>query len=278
MALWLQALDEAFAPAPTNDYPPEIRQRLIYVLQLSGDGRSQPSLAVVPLSVRLLKDGGFSPNPSRYRAENVMSGQPAKFLRPNDRDILQRLCRDRIASLAGDGVHRLQGEAGRSLLDRILATGRCHWQGIGGPVLAAGPARRGEPSWTTADDGTHALVYRVEGGAADAILPLVPPHYVDVAGGLIGRIESDLPDRVAGALVLAPRIAPGQVSTLHREVARRLPGRVLPLPRELERTERKGAARPLPSTVHGAARPSDLALLGPKGQRPRPARAAVVRL
>jgi superfamily II DNA or RNA helicase len=238
LAHWLHELGEAFAPAPTNDYPPEIRQRLIYVLQLDGKGRSRPSLSLVLFSVRLLKDGRLSASPTRYKAENVMNAQPATFLRPNDRDILHRLCRDRGAGFVGGYIHSLHGEAGRSLLESILATGRCHWLRIGGPNLSAGPARRGEPSWTSGDDGTQKLIYRVDGGAADAILPVVPPHYVDLTSGLVGSIESGLPDRVAAALVMAPPIPPGQVSTLHVEIERRLPGRALPLPHELERTER----------------------------------------
>lgn len=87
---WLAELDRAMALSE-DQYPPLVRQRLIYVLSIA-DAASSPPRAVLELKlVRLLKDGSFSSNASNYDPQLAFSNTPARFLRGCDLPILRRL-------------------------------------------------------------------------------------------------------------------------------------------------------------------------------------------
>ncbi|MEZ5875973.1 MAG: SWIM zinc finger family protein [Hyphomicrobiales bacterium] len=91
LAAWLDKLEAATSSAPTNDYPPEIRQRLVYMLDPGKRWQTPPRLSLSLYSVRLLKAGGYSSYASPYSASNAFNQPPAKFLRPIDVEILQEL-------------------------------------------------------------------------------------------------------------------------------------------------------------------------------------------
>ena len=95
LAAWLDELEAASAPEPSNDFPPEIRQRLIYVLDLGKPWQTPPRLSLSLYSARVLKDGRFGAAPRSYSASNAFNQPAAKFLRPIDLGILQELCRQR---------------------------------------------------------------------------------------------------------------------------------------------------------------------------------------
>ena len=149
---WLDEIEAASAPEPSNDYPPEIRQRLIYVLDLGKPWQTPPRLSLSPYSVRLLKDGSFGARPSTYSASNAFNQPAAKFLRPIDLAILQELTRQRSFNHGIGGDYRLENEVGVRLLGQILETGRCRLESLDGPVLREGEPRQasrdGKRRWT----------------------------------------------------------------------------------------------------------------------------------
>ena len=238
LAAWLDELATASAPEPSNDYPPEIRQRLIYVLDLGKPWQMPPRLSLSIYSVRLLKDGRFGAHPNSYSASNAFNQPAAKFLRPIDLFVLQELCRQRALNHGVGGDYRLEGETGVQLLGQILETGRCRLETLEGLALREGEARQATARWQTSVDGRQRPIFEVN-GMPMASLPLTPPHYLDRETGEIGLIETGLPARVAAAFARAPLVKPSDVPKLIKAVEKALPDQSLPLPAPLTKTRRK---------------------------------------
>jgi len=114
LAGWIESLAR-LERTETEDYPPDIRQRLIYVLDAGQHHIGAPHVAVTPTSVRLLKDGSFSDKTIVFNPGNGQQPNVAKFIRPSDRDILRRFREMRYAAPGQAGM-ALVGEEGASAL------------------------------------------------------------------------------------------------------------------------------------------------------------------
>jgi superfamily II DNA or RNA helicase len=224
---WLTELDEA--RAEPHAYPPQVRDRLLYLLALREYPTGVSALTAAPHKARLLKGGSYG-SATPYRAG---SGSSARFVRPADQAILRQL-----AVFAGYD-QQLKGDWGAKLLEELLHTGRCHWQSPSHPALSAGPARRGEFHWSADEAGGQRL--ELTAGAGTVVLPLVPPWYVDTQRGVAGVVDTGLPARLAGTLCNAPRLSPEAADS----VAARLADLPVPPPVRLKR-ERRRDVRPRP--------------------------------
>ncbi len=58
----------------------------------------------------------------------------------------------------------------------------------------------------------------------DVVLTLAPPHYIDIERGLVGVIDTDLPETLAAAIVTAPVVAPSEAAIVRELMAQRLGG------------------------------------------------------
>ena len=228
---WLADLDRAMALSD-DEYPPSIRQRLIYLLSITDGVASGPPQPVLELkSVRLLKDDTFSGTVSNYDPQSAFSSTPAKFLRGSDIPILRRLLHLRgLYGYGGGRGHSLSGETGAEALELVLATGRCRWQSLDGPVMTPAEPRRGALGWTMMDNGAQKPIVSVEGGGTAVCL--IPPWYVDGEAAACGPLQIDVPPRVAAMLMQAPMVEPQQVAALRGKLADRLPGHSQLLPAE----------------------------------------------
>ncbi len=105
---WLRGLETA-QQAETEDYPPSVRKRLLYVLERS----ARPGgLVAVPRSVELKRNGELGGPARQHTPDQLLrAGQQPKFLRPSDRAILRRLSR------FGAGAE-MDGQAGTLRLTR----------------------------------------------------------------------------------------------------------------------------------------------------------------
>ncbi len=227
---WLAELDRALALSD-DDYPASIRQRLIYVLSIA-DAVTGPPVPVLELrSVRLLKNDQFSDRSTSFDPQTAFSGTPAKFLRGNDLPILRLLLSGRgLYGLGGNHTHTLSGETGADIIERVLATGRCRWRSLDGPVMTRGEPRHGTIGWALTEAGTQTCVVSVaDGGTA---VCLVPPWYLDADAARCGPLHLDVPPRVAATLMQAPAIEPQQVTALRDKLAERLPGETTLFPTE----------------------------------------------
>ena len=223
LAAWIDTL----AQLDRNEsevYPPEVRQRLVYVLGLARQPSQAAYLVVQPQAVHLRKDDSLSDRARPYNPSSIFQANIAKFVRPSDRAILKSLNQMRYAHGAVRGLP-LSGEEGASVLKAILATGRARWAEIGGPVVTQGPPRRGSATWRLAEDGSHRLDFDVasDGEGVLAAVCLAPPWYIDVRTGVVGPIETDFAPRVAEALLSAPPAQPRQLRLLRSAFTERLP-------------------------------------------------------
>ena len=167
LQLWLGDLDEACAANPAaNDYPPEIKQRLLYVLDVEPGRNGFPSRAsLTPMVASLLQSGKFGSG-KIYSPGNIYNYQPAKHLRPVDHEILGELDW-LLRRTPGTGLGSLPLTANpmvARVLSMILSTGRCRWREVNGPQLSAGPVRRAMPRWQLETGARQRLAIETRAG------------------------------------------------------------------------------------------------------------------
>src|SRR4029077_12267636 len=93
-----------------------------------------------------------------------------------------------------------------AILMALTKSGRLRFGRPSGPVLREGQARRAEPCWLKIGRNEQRLTLVAAGSVGDReqlrpenppdrfnhVLPLNPPHYVDLTAGQIGVIETTL--------------------------------------------------------------------------------------
>lgn len=236
LSTWIDALAR-LEQTETEDYPPDISQRLIYLLYVAPRAVGVPHLIVRPTSVRLLKDGRFSDKTSAFHPENVLQPDVAKFLRPSDRDILKRLHAMKSAVPVQAGTV-LVGEEGVCALEAMIGTGRAHWGSIAGPVVTQGPARQGRLIWRLADNGSQYPDFALNESTGARALRLAPPWYVETATAVMGPVETGFAAQVAVGILSAPPVPARQAKLLRAAITRRLPALAMIEPPELEPPQR----------------------------------------
>ena len=235
LSLWLEDAQRITQPDIERPKTPvDSGQCLLYVIEAGAP--SAPSKPTLKLKrVRRLQSGGYG-SPARWSSVRKALTAPPRFVSAEDQRILRMLL------IAGDSVldgeFRLQGESGAELLRAMLATGRCHWVHTETLPLREGPARRGKATWAISDSGTQRAIFETE-PAAEVILPVSPPWYVDVQSGECGEVDSGLSVAVVDMLMQAPAIAP-EHAAIAREALSSAPGVAnMPLPIVPEQVDRR---------------------------------------
>ncbi len=262
VAAWMGEVELA-ARAGADEYPPEIKQRLFYLLSIMQDQNGASRFRVSLLSTQLLKDGSFSaPQTRDYDPATPFNGATrAKFLRPADLPILSGLHHfgTQIGYNGREG-RILRGAEGADLLSRVLATGRCRWEKLDGPVLSQGEGREAAIRWVPGVDGRQRPEIAMNDGALAGIL--APPWYVDPASATSGPLDVGMPPLVAATFLSAPPLTPVEAAAvrprLSASVTRSPPGdrdsaaartaAPLPLPAEMAPPRQIGG-KPVPRLV-----------------------------
>ena len=213
---WLRSLDAA-QEEESEDYPPSVRKRLLYVLDR---GPHSGGLIVDVRSIDLKRDGTPGGTSRRHQTDHLLRpGQQPKYLRPSDRAILSKL--------ASPGAER--GEEFIGTLKGMIATGRARWGAWDGPALTEGEPLQGELTWMVADDGRQRIDLALL--APLVALRLAVPWYVHPATGAMGPVETALPARLVRAMLASPALLPAVASRVRQEMGRRWPDRSLPTPK-----------------------------------------------
>ena len=223
LANWLVEL-EAAQHADDEEYPPSIRQRLLYVLDATEQPGSVATLAVQPVSAQVRKTGEFGASQTNVRPEVAQNAQPPRYLRPSDRIILRRLARRRFSND--------EDEDPQDTLRRMLATGRARWGSAFGPAAHEGPPRPGRIRWKLNEDGSQRPEVSIEGTPV-TLLRVPEPWYAEPETGTLGPVALDMPGSLARRLLAAPAVPPEQAARVRTELARRLPTVAVPGPDEL---------------------------------------------
>jgi superfamily II DNA or RNA helicase len=222
---WLTALQQA-EDADTEEYPPGIRNRVMYVLDAEPVPRAVAKLRIQPVVAMLRKDDSVS-NAKPYSLHQVRT--PARYLRPSDKLILSRL--ERRATSYGSSAD----DDPVDTLHRIIATGRAFWGNPYGPRVSEGPPQPGSIVWHVEPDGSQNTLLELEGGRLPLRIPA--PWYAEPATGVVGPVTLDLLRPVAEKMLSAPPIPAEMVPKVRAELAKRMPERPVPAPRELNAPE-----------------------------------------
>jgi superfamily II DNA or RNA helicase len=223
VAHWLHDLETA-EKHDSEEFPPELLNRVISVLSGGESRYGQSQLAVSPFSVRLLKDGRLSSSGKLLAAYRQPSeGAQPRFYRPSDRVILARLAR----GVFGAGA----SESAEDTLRRIIATGRARWQNLAGPPVTEGEPKPGKIIWRLLPNGAQQPDITLEQEALTLLLP--EPWYALAETGVVGPIQVDLPAPMVRRMLAAPQIPAEFANRVGAELSRRLGGSAVPAPREV---------------------------------------------
>ena len=237
---WLDRLACATESPVPSDLPTNSNQRQFrYVLNHEDAIAGAPLVRIRLVTVRLRKDGSVT-DEKPYDPENVTrpKEQRARFLTETDcnhlRDIMW-LKRAR-GNFGQADISLGPDAASLAILMALTKSGRLRFGRPSGPVLREGPARRAEPCWLKIGRNEQRLTLVAAGSVGDMeqlrpenppdrfnhVLPLNPPHYVDLTAGQIGVIETTLPPHIAVEVAGAPAIAMSEATIVKEMMRQRL--------------------------------------------------------
>ncbi|MGI3213036.1 SNF2-related protein [Roseovarius tibetensis] len=227
--------------ARPEDYPPAVKDRLLYVLLPHG-----PQLKVDLFKGRINAAGdALNKAIRRYDAGHVLRGSiPAKFIRPVDLELLSALAQARLweASYSHGlpSFMRPKGDDAVALIRRLCDTGRFLHDNAPDAQLTWCDARP-EPrlAWRMMADGSQRLgVEDAAGqplqlrGMDDATL------WIDTGRGQIGVLAHAVDTEVLRVVDAAPEVAPHEAEALGAALPDTLAGLDLPRPRVIRQSRR----------------------------------------
>ena len=248
VAVLLQALDDQQAlPDIGETTPPGIKTRkspslkihqvLLYILQLD-----EESVLVETAVARRLQLGGYSTTRS-YEPGRASTRTPPRFLHPVDLELLSIL--DALPRAPDSGLPWLDGPQSTQILERILATGRCYFESAElGIQLKSSPARALTFRWLVDDFGYQRGEWQIT-PAADALLPLPTPWYIDIDDGQCGPLNSDLPMDLIHELVSHAPVPPEQAVRQNKNWLEIWPNSMIP-PLQVLEFETAPRVKPVP--------------------------------
>jgi len=233
--MWLGMLDKVKEGRPVaTEYPDNIKQRLLYILEADGDRNVRLKFA----SARILKAGGYGIS-QPYEAANILTYPVPRYVLAGDEKILREVATDQsLSSLHG---YRIKGQDGLKILKRALNTGRCHWRNKDTKALKRTDRRQGEWGWQLNTLGDQHLTLQMPDG--EIVVPTSPPWYIDVAHGFCGPVDSGQPADVAEILLNIAAVELDCNDVAIAAVRRQLPDDV-PAPVHLQHAHRQ--VKPVP--------------------------------
>uniref|UniRef100_UPI001109BF38 SWIM zinc finger family protein n=1 Tax=Poseidonocella sp. HB161398 TaxID=2320855 RepID=UPI001109BF38 len=254
---WLGRIRE-LAPAPPppeargEDYPPAVKNRLLYVLAPAGP---QAAFRIDTFKGRINAAGtALNKSIRRHDAMQILRNPvPAKFVRPADLELLPELARARLwESSPGHGhgyglpdLPHPRGDGLAALVGRLCATGRFLHDALPDAQLAWSEDRP-EPrlDWRMETDGSQRLVFAGKDGAPlDLRSPGGTTFWIDAAAGRIGCLDRAIRDEVLQLVQSSPRIAPEEAAALGAALPETLGGTALPRPRTARQARRAARRR-----------------------------------
>ena len=236
---WLRCIAQASAPA--GAYPANVKERLLYVLQIM-DKQAGPMLTVELQKVRVLKEGGYG-QASRYGLNPQSS---AHFVLPADAAIMHQL-----ASRARGLETCLADTWGAQLLRAMLDTGRAHWLSKDTPALRLSEPMTAALAWIEDAAGRQRLT--VDAAAGLHVLPLSPPWFLDAKAYRCGPLNTGLDDALAGALTAGPALRAEELAALLPRLTKLTSQVRLPQPKKIN-VQQRTDIQPVPHLTLGSVR------------------------
>lgn len=168
-------------------------------------------------------------------AENEMWMESYKWVKAEDVAILQLLLakEGRVPKLAKT---TLCNEHDQIALHKILSTGRCFWENLSLPLVAA-QAKCLQLNWAENEEGMKQLQVELQDCVNWLLIPMPTPYYIDIDSGSIGEIKSEFDSTWILSLLQTPPLADLQCEHFTQEVSLRFPQAVLPNPKTYQTRE-----------------------------------------
>ncbi|PIQ24378.1 hypothetical protein COW36_24310 [bacterium (Candidatus Blackallbacteria) CG17_big_fil_post_rev_8_21_14_2_50_48_46] len=211
---------------------------LLYLLSLDADKLAQ----VRVVRSQLLRNGSWG-KPRSQDLLSLTSSSPPEGVLPEDQEIARLLRAEsfgRFGSYQGSSSQPpipLNSNLGFLALEKILATGRCHWEEPQGKIILAGEPRALEVSWESTGRGERMRVVSTPPSTEILLSPRL--FYFDLERGEVGLLQSELEPRLLAHLLKAPEIPRVTLESLVPRLHERLPKLQLPLPKGLEIQQRE---------------------------------------
>jgi len=198
-------------------------QIVLYLLDQEGPRDSQPGVlpnfTVERVKVRVLKTGHYS---EPVRCGYTGRGPTSKYMTAVDRRLFAA-----IEALTPTHGRRTSSKLpilpadGPELLERLLASGHCHWRDPNSPALQRGESKTGKIEWVLRNDGNQQLQITVD-RSPDAIgLQTDPFWYVAPESGTAGPLDLGYPTRRANRLLRSPALVPQAAEWARAELEQR---------------------------------------------------------
>ena len=225
---WLQDIARA-----TTEVEPTEGSALFYLLEARGDDAVRhAAVTVYPESaVRSQRPG------------DVMPGVPPEFFNPHHSPGLMRLRADdahiinQLIARRLDATHietPLVGIESAALLERIIATGRCHMERLNNAPLRIGERRAASWDWQPREDGTQRLRLRAVPSAA-IVFDTEPVSFADTASTEWGYLDILQSPALVKTLLKAPPIPVAEVANVSAKL--RIAAATVPIPRAVPTRE-----------------------------------------
>ena len=219
---WLSRIKETAAPAQlpetrTENYPDNVRDRLLYVLVAPG-----PKVKVDIYKGRINAAGSaLNKSIRRYDALHALrSAVPAKFIRPVDLELLGALAQARLwetyYSYSLPELFWAKGEDVVDLIRRLCDTGRFLHDNAADAHLSWSD-RRSKPrlGWRMAGNGNQRLEFEDEAGQPLELREMDGAAlWIDTAEGKIGALALALEADVLRLVEASPEVAPHEAEAL----------------------------------------------------------------
>ena len=234
--------DRSAPPAAALEDSPVAADRvderhMAYLLRVSEDGSE---LSVCPSRVSRGRHGRSSVS-TPFALSRLGEQHQPDYIRASDLAILHALS-DRTLQ-ATDLVWYPLGARSQDLLRELIATGRCHWESVRGPVLELGEPLSARLEWVLLPSGCQRLEMTADDDVDSATLPLRPPWRIDPASGRCRPLVTAADEGLVAELLAAGPVAPDAVGALRRRL--RDAPECIPRPRELA-VESRAPERPQP--------------------------------
>jgi len=199
----------------SDDYPPDVHQRILYLLYPAQGGHR---LYIDVVSARRMQDGSYG-KPSPYLLRNFFHHILQRFVLPVDVEII-KLQHLHVSSMDRNTLIPV-GIDGATAMKHILASGRCHWLDAQQPAIILGEERPGTWLWHVDETAHQHLFLQAEGGKtsddfapAKLIMPTSPPFYLSEDALHCGQIRTACPtDMYASIFTRSYRTARSQTQT-----------------------------------------------------------------
>lgn len=228
---WLDQLEMSTGtvPPPAQGQPVKkapAAEVLLYCFDVKSYPNGSDSTTLSLIATRPLKNGGWGAG--RPVGLDTVASSTARHVSDADRAIARILTSDHRR----DNNWPVSGnpEILEWVMERILASGRAHWQSKDGVGLFRGPDRTGRLGWRLNARANQILVLEPEEGSG-MVLPGPCPWVVDPETGACGRLVLPVPAEMLGALLTAPAIPPEAAAPLAAALQQRFPDLPIASPR-----------------------------------------------